>query len=68
MSIVTMVLECCFFIVQVWRALVLEMMMSVLQEIEGLTKDLFFIILPVGKSVSMQKFQTQCLHGLPVYT
>ena len=33
------------------------MMMSVLQEVEGLTKELYFIILPVGRPVSMQNFR-----------
>ena len=36
--------------------------MSVVQEVEGLTKELYFIILPVGRPVSMQNFR------LNVYT
>ena len=40
----------------------LEMMMSVLQEVEGLTKNLYSIILPVERPVSMQNFR------LNVYT
>ena len=40
----------------------LEMMMSLLQEVEGLTKELCFIIFPVGRPVSMQNFR------LNVYT
>ena len=40
----------------------LEMMMSVLQEVKRLTKKVYFIILPVGRPVSMQDF------GLNVYT
>ena len=38
------------------------MIMSVLQEVKGLTKKLYFIILPVGRPVSMQNFR------LNVYT
>ena len=38
------------------------MMMSVLQEVKGLKKKLYFIILPVGRPVSMQEFR------LNVYT
>ena len=37
-------------------------MMSVLQEVEGLTEELHFIILPGGRPVSMQNF------SLNVYT
>ena len=40
----------------------LQMIMWVLQEGKGLTKKLYFIILPVGRPVSMQKFR------LNVYT
>ena len=40
----------------------LQMIMSVLQEVKGLTKKLYFIILPVGRPVSMQNFR------LNVYT
>ena len=40
--------------------------MSVLQEVKGLTKELYFIILLVGRPLSMPNFQ--CLHGLPVLT
>ena len=36
--------------------------LSVLQEVKGLTKKLYFIILPVGRPVSMQNFR------LNVYT
>ena len=32
-------------------------MMSVLQEVEGLTKELYFIILPVGRPVFMHNFR-----------
>ena len=35
----------------------LEMMMSVLQEVKGLTKKLCFIILLVGRPVTMQTFR-----------
>ena len=40
----------------------LEMMMSVLQEVKGLTKKLYFVILLVGRPVPMQNFR------LNVYT
>ena len=40
----------------------MEMMMSVLQEVKGLAKKLFFIILLVGTPVSMPNFR------LSVYT
>ena len=40
----------------------LEMMMSVLQEVKGLTKKLYFVILLVGRPVTMQTFR------LNVYT
>ena len=35
----------------------LEMMMSVLQEVKGLTKKLYFIILLVGRPVPMQNIR-----------
>ena len=35
----------------------LEMMMSVLQEVKGLTKKLYFVILLVGRPVPMQNFR-----------
>ena len=34
-----------------------EMMMSVLQEVKGLTKKLYFVILLVGRPVPMQNFR-----------
>ena len=40
----------------------LEMMMSVLQEVKGLTKKLYFVILLVRRPVTMQNFR------LNVYT
>ena len=45
-----------------------EMMMSVLQEIKGLTKELYIIILSRRKSSFHAKFQVHCSHGLPVLT
>ena len=59
-SIVTMVFECYAF--YRYGLHYNEIMMSVLQEVKGLTKKLYFIILPVGRPVSMQNF------GLNVYT
>ena len=66
-SIVPMVYECYFFSPALYRYglhynVLLEMMMSVLQEGEGLTKKLYSIILPVERPVSMQNFR------LNVYT
>ena len=68
-SIVTMVYECYFFnqLLHLYRYglhynVLLQMIMSVLQEVKGLTKKLYFIILPVGRPVSMQNFR------LNVYT
>ena len=47
----------------------LEMMMSVSQEVKGLTKKLYSIILPVYRKTSFHaKFQAQSLHGFPVLT
>ena len=43
-------------------SVLLEMMMSVLREVKGLAKNIYFIILPVGRPVSMQNFR------LNVYT
>ena len=43
----------------------LEMMMSVLQEVEGLTKELYFITLPIGRQVSMQNFKLNVCTALP---
>ena len=63
-----MVFECYFFnqllhcIGMACIIVLLEMMMSVLQDLEGLTRELYFIILPVGRPVSMQNFR------LNVYT
>ena len=42
-------------------------MMSVLQEIKGLTKELYFIILSRRKSSFHAKFQVHFLHALPVF-
>ena len=42
----------------------LQMIMSVLQQVKGLTKKLYFIILPVGRPVSMPNFR---LHVYTVY-
>ena len=41
-------------------------MMSVLQEMKGLTKELYVIILSRRKSSFHAKFQVHCSHGLPV--
>ena len=70
-NIVPMVYECYFFN-QLLHCIdmpsyglhynVLLQMMSLLQEVKGLTKKLLFIILPVGRPVSMQNFR------LNVYT
>ena len=40
--------------------------MLVLQEVKGLTKKLYFVILPVGRPVSMQNFRLNVLQSLPV--
>ena len=53
-SIVTMVYELLHCI---GMANVMLQMMSVLQEVKGLTNKLYFIILPVGRAVSMQNFR-----------
>ena len=54
-SIVTMVFECyALYRHGLHYNVLLEIMMSVLQEVKGLTKKLHFIILPVGRPVSMQ--------------
>ena len=42
--------------------------MSVLQEIKGLMKELYFSILSRKKSRFHAKFQVHCSHGLPVLT
>ena len=62
-NIVHMVYECYFFN-QLLHCIgvLLEMMMSVLQEVKGLTKKLYFVILLVGRPVIMQTFR------LNVYT
>ena len=65
-NIVPMVYECYFFN-QLLHCIgipdvLLEMMMSVLQEAKGLTKKLYFVILLVGRPVPMQNFR------LNVYT
>ena len=63
-----MVYECYFFnqllycVGIVHYNVLLEMMMSVLQEVKGLTKKLYFVILLVGRPVTMQNFK------LNVYT
>ena len=59
-----MVYECYFFnqllhCVGMACMALLEMVMSVLQEVKGLTNKLFFIILPVGRPVSLQNLFTQ---------
>ena len=61
-SIVPMVYECYLFNQPSPRYglhynVLLEMMMSVLQEVKGLTKKLYSIILPVERPVSMQNFR-----------
>ena len=65
-SIVTMVYECYFFNQLLHcvgtACIIMQMIMSVLQEVRGLTKKLYFIILAVGRPVSMQNFR------LNVYT
>ena len=64
-NIVHMVYECYFFnqlLHCIGRTALLEMMMSVLQEVKGLTKKLYFVILLVGRPVTMQTFR------LNVYT
>ena len=67
-NIVHMVYECYFFnqllhcIGMTALYVLLEMMMSVLQEVKGLTKKLCFVILLVGRPVTMQTFR------LNVYT
>ena len=58
-----MVYECYYFIQG------LQMIMSVLQEVKGLTKKLYFIIYTSSRKTSFHaKFQAQCLHCLPVLT
>ena len=68
-NIVPMVYECYFFNqllhcigIYLHYNILLEMMMSVLQEAKGLTKKLYFVILLVGRPVPMQNFR------LNVYT
>ena len=64
-TIVHMVYECYFFnqlLHCIGMTALLEMMMSVLQEVKGLTKKLYFVILLVGRPVTMQTFR------LNVYT
>ena len=56
-SIVTMVFECYFFNQLLHCIGMVCIIMSVLQEVNGLTKKLYFIILPVGRPVSMQNFR-----------
>ena len=61
-NIVHMVYECYFFNNQFLHcigmtAVLLEMMMSVLQEVKGLTKKLYLVILLVGRPVTMQTFR-----------
>ena len=36
--------------------------------VEGLTKEVYFIVLSRRKTSFHAKFQVQCLHGLPVLT
>ena len=64
-NIVHMVYECYFFNQLphcIGMTALLEMMMSVLQEVKGLTNKLYFVILLVGRPVTMQTFR------LNVYT
>ena len=59
-NIVHMVYECYFFnqlLHCIGMTVLLEMMMSVLQEVKGLTKKLYFVILLVGRPVTMQTFR-----------
>ena len=64
-SIVTMVYECYFFNqLRLHYNVLLQMILSVLQEVKGLTKKLYFS----RKTSFHAKFQAQCLHSLPVLT
>ena len=69
-NIVHMVYECYFFnqLLHCIGMTALEMMMSVLQEVKGLTKKLYFVITSSRKTSYHANFQAQCLHGLPVLT
>ena len=60
-SIVTMVFECYC----IGMACIIEMMMSVLQEVKGLT---ILHYTSSRKTSFHAKFQAQCLHSLPVLT
>ena len=76
MSIVTMVFECYFFnhllhsMASILHSMAKygqhyeKMMMSVLQEVKGLTKN----YTSSRKTSFHTKFRAQCLHGLPVLT
>ena len=59
---VTSLTSSCIVSVYLHYNVLLEMMMSVLQETKGLTKKLYFVILLVGRPVPMQNFR------LNVYT
>ena len=65
-SIVSMVFQCYFFNqLGLHYNVLLEMMMSVLQEVKGLT----ILHYTSSRKTSVHaKFQEQCLHGLPVLT
>ena len=49
-------------------SILLEIMMSVLQEIKGLTKELYVFIHSRRKSSFHAKIEVHCSHGLPVLT
>ena len=61
MSVTSLTSSCIVWVYLHYNVL-LEMMMSVLQETKGLTKKLYFVILLVGRPVPMQNFR------LNVYT
>ena len=54
---VTSLTSSCIVQVCVHYNVLLEMMMSVLQEVKGLTKKLYFVTLLVGRPVPMQNFR-----------
>ena len=68
--IAAMVFECYLFMTSSCIVIHVdnEMMMSVLQEIRGLTKELYFNILSRRKSSFHAKLQVNCSQGLPVLT
>ena len=68
MSVTSLTISCIVYRYGLHYNVLLEMMMSVLQEVEGLTKKLYSIILPVERPVSMQNFRLNVYTVLPVLT